>query len=328
MYEAPSHSHRNRLIALTAVAGALVIAVVLALVLSGGNRAKAGQAQQTLPPASPSAPLSNGAPTGGALTSGVLSNGAVVTSSGSAHSHGASSPDTGVGATPATRTSPATHTTSPATHTTSPAAPGPLHVSVSLAGPVAYRGWCPVRMMYAATITVDHTPADLTYHWNDGTASAGAPTLHVTHSPVTITRTIDPADSTTGSLSLDVLSPVSASSNVAHFSVMCQSVAVGTATVSPASYTGDCSRGITFTFTGTVSVTNGPLDLEYRWTRSDGSTGPTESLSFGPGSSTQAVHDTWRLGGSHGSQTFSEQLQVLGDHGTSSNPASFTIWCV
>lgn len=185
-----------------------------------------------------------------------------------------------------------------------------------------------MSLTYTATITVSHTPADVSYHWNDGSASAGAPTLHITHSPATVSRTINPSASTSGALSLDVLGPVPTSSNTAHYSIACQSVSVGHATVTPGAYTGDCSRGITFTFTDTVSVTNGPFVLQYRWVGSDGGIFQTQTLSFGPGSSTQTAHATWTLGGSHGSQTFSARLEILGDHGTSSNDAAFTIWCV
>ena len=315
-YGRPSNAQRNRVIALVALVIVAIAAVVLALVLSGGNSASAKNAARSGGPAAPVSPSTDqvsSSTSSSAASSAASSSSAPVSSAAAPHGTGSA------------------HSTAPpptSTSATRTATPPPTHVSVSLAGPASYRGWCPIALTYTATITVDHTPADISYHWNDGTASAGAPTLHVTHSPVTVSRTINPSTSTSGSLSLDVLGPVPASSNSAHFVIACQGVSVSTRpTVSPAAYTGDCSRGITFTFTATVYATNGPFTVQYRWVRSDGPDA-TQTLSFGPGSSSQTVHTTWTLSGPAGRTTRWAYLQILGDHGTTSDPVSFDIWCV
>ena len=70
-------------------------------------------------------------------------------------------------------------------------------------------------------------------------------------------------------------------------------------------------------------TTNGPGSVTYRWERSDGATGQTETLNF-TGAGTQTVTNSWQLS-ANGS--FWERVHVLTPNDTSSNDASFTNNC-
>lgn len=59
--------------------------------------------------------------------------------------------------------------------------------------------------------------------------------------------------------------------------------------VSPTSYSGTCPA--TFNFTGTITM-NGPGTVTYRWERSDGTTKPSQTLTFTT-SGTQTITDVW-----------------------------------
>jgi hypothetical protein len=195
---------------------------------------------------------------------------------------------------------------------------------------MGFEGFCPETLDYAATITVDHVPTDISYTWIDGT-SAGLATLHVTHSPVMVTRSLTPADTTMGDISLEVVSPSSVVSNTVHFNVLCTHVTIGHATTNPPAYTGSCVRRITFTTTVPVTVTNGPLVLSYRWVRSDGAVSSVQTAFFGHGTSTQDLTFDWTQSNSStvgAPDNDWVQLQIVGTPGGVSNQSSFAIWCV
>jgi hypothetical protein len=201
-------------------------------------------------------------------------------------------------------------------------------VHANLTGPVAYQGVCPATLEYSATVTVDPAAtSDVTYNWNDGTAS-GAATVHLVHGTATITRTVTLSESGSGSVQLQVISPATVSSNTRSFRVECIGDTAGTASTTPLAYTGDCSRRITFTTTAAITVTNGPAAVTYRWLRSDGAPSAVQTVDFGPGTSTQSVSTTWSRSLSTGPERGWEQLEILTPVAGHSNQSAFSLWCV
>src|SRR5262245_49477747 len=92
-----------------------------------------------------------------------------------------------------------------------------------------------------------------------------------------------------------------------------------TASVGTSAYLDHCP-GV-FDFTGSVTSTSGTVT--YRWERSDGATGPEQSLSFAK-SGTQTITDSWELGAIG---TFWERVHVLSPKDLYSNKATFTNAC-
>jgi hypothetical protein len=92
-----------------------------------------------------------------------------------------------------------------------------------------------------------------------------------------------------------------------------------TASVGPNAYIDHCP-GV-FSFTGSVTSTSGTVT--YRWERSDGATGPEQTLSFAK-SGTQTITDSWELSAVG---TFWERVHVLSPMDLSSNKATFTNAC-
>jgi hypothetical protein len=96
------------------------------------------------------------------------------------------------------------------------------------------------------------------------------------------------------------------------------------ASVDEEKFAGKCPHR--FTFTGVITV-EGEGDVTYRWVRSDGVAGPTETLHFdGPGS--LPVTYTWDLGAS--GQTYDNywaRLEILSPESLFSNKAIFSLTC-
>jgi hypothetical protein len=92
---------------------------------------------------------------------------------------------------------------------------------------------------------------------------------------------------------------------------------------SSGAYTGPCPA--THYFVADVTV-DGACTVTYRWERSDGATGPVQTLVFS-GASTQQIGDTWILGGGPGTGTVWERVNVLTPLPMTSNQASVTITC-
>ncbi len=93
----------------------------------------------------------------------------------------------------------------------------------------------------------------------------------------------------------------------------------------PSNFTGECPKRIEFS--GRVSVIGGSGTVSYRLIRSDGATGPVETLTFdGPGSKT--ISSTWRLGGA--GKTYNRYwraIKILEPNPMESNKAYFTLKC-
>ncbi len=102
------------------------------------------------------------------------------------------------------------------------------------------------------------------------------------------------------------------------------------ASVDPSNYHGACAATMLFTFTGIINVPAGSPGgaISYTWLRSDSATGPTETISFKAGVTTQMVTTTWRLGSTWGDgTTFWEALQVTAPNSVTSAHANFSFVC-
>ena len=218
--------------------------------------------------------------------------------------------------------------TSPTSVTTSvPRTPGPVFAVTAAAAsvsPGSYSGACPGTFVFSANITTNG-PGSVTYRWerSDGTAGqtetlnfTGAGTQAVTNS-----RQL----SANGSFweRVHVLTPNDTSSNDASFTNSCGGFAVTatTASVSPSTYGGACPG--TFNFLADIT-TNGAGSVTYRWERSDGVTGPTQTLTFNAAGTQPAAAASWQL---DGNGAFWERVHVLTPNDISSNQATFTNSC-
>ena len=102
------------------------------------------------------------------------------------------------------------------------------------------------------------------------------------------------------------------------------------ATVDHSNYHGACASTMLFTFTGIINVPAGSPGgtVSYTWLRSDSATGPTETVSFNAGVTSQTVTTTWQLGSSLGNgTTFWEALQVTAPNSVTSAHANFSFVC-
>ena len=95
------------------------------------------------------------------------------------------------------------------------------------------------------------------------------------------------------------------------------------AVVNPKSWDGPCPA--TVKFTGTIFVSHHPATVTYRWERSDGAKGPTQTLTIN--ASGEGVTDTWTLGAGKQHKKVWERLHVLTPTGISSNTASVDVHC-
>jgi hypothetical protein len=92
----------------------------------------------------------------------------------------------------------------------------------------------------------------------------------------------------------------------------------------PSDYSGPCPGRITFP--GTIRTTGGSGRVSYRFTRSDKSTGPVETLDIAS-ASVREVETTWALG-AHGWVVEGWQaLEVVAPQPLTSAPARFRFWC-
>jgi hypothetical protein len=119
-----------------------------------------------------------------------------------------------------------------------------------------------------------------------------------------------------------VATPLSVSSLAARSS------APGTVTgfqisADPRSYSGTCPAKIGWK--ATIHVSNPPVQIAYRWERSDGSPGPTRRLRITE--KTADVTETWQLGGSGSHMTVWQKVHVLSPVDKSSGSAPVKIAC-
>ncbi|MGA2160038.1 MAG: hypothetical protein ABSG90_12600 [Dehalococcoidia bacterium] len=209
-----------------------------------------------------------------------------------------------------------------------PAQPPPNSANFAITNVIAtvdspsYSGPCPKTLTFTAFIT-SNGPGTATYGWE---RSDGSPGLHhgITFSSAgsqTVTETWQLGLTYTGWEQLHVFNPNDLISNQANFTLNCGYAVTGvTASVAPV-LTGACPK--TIAFSGLITANGGPMTVTYRWERSDGAVGPTQSLFF-PASSSQPVNETWQLGASYSGW---ERLHVLAPNDMLSNQASFSLSC-
>ena len=199
-----------------------------------------------------------------------------------------------------------------------------LSVAVS---PTTFTGDCTTPHVFTFTATIQTNEPKLSYQWmRSDNATSPAQTSQVTNGTLTVTTTWSLSASYSGWEELQILSPFAKVSNHADFTLTCTPPppTLGTATVSPPSFTGDCASTVTFHFSETITVHNGPASVTYKWIRSDGAIAPTQTLTFPAGTSTQTVTDTWTISASY---TGWEAVQIESPAAEVSNHADFTLTC-
>ncbi len=185
-----------------------------------------------------------------------------------------------------------------------------------------YSGPCPKYLTFTAVIT-SNGPGTATYGWerSDGALGLNKTITFAAAGSQTVSETWQLGESYSGWERVHVYNPNDMVSNQATFNLNCSFVVNSiNATVTPITI-GPCPR--TVTFSATMSVNGGPVTVVYRWERSDGATGPTQSLYFGA-SSAQVIGDSWTLGTSYSGW---ERVHVLSPNDTYSNQASFALTC-
>ncbi|HMK39385.1 MAG TPA: hypothetical protein VK569_08595 [Bacteroidota bacterium] len=78
-------------------------------------------------------------------------------------------------------------------------------------------------------------------------------------------------------------------------------------------------------FTGTIFVSNPPVDVEYTWIRSDGAKGPVKKATIR--SAGEGFTDTWDVGAPKQKIKVWERLEVHSPNRASCNPAHATVNC-
>jgi hypothetical protein len=91
----------------------------------------------------------------------------------------------------------------------------------------------------------------------------------------------------------------------------------------PRSYSGSCPAKIGWK--ATIHVSNPPVQVEYRWERSDGTTSSTRRITVSQ--KTADVTETWQLGGSGAHLTVWQKVHVLSPVDRSSGSAPVRITC-
>ena len=91
----------------------------------------------------------------------------------------------------------------------------------------------------------------------------------------------------------------------------------------PRSYSGSCPAKIGWK--ATIHVSNPPVQVEYRWERSDGAKSPTRKLTITE--KTADVTETWQLGGSGAHLNVWEKVHVLSPVDKTSGFAPVRITC-
>lgn len=111
----------------------------------------------------------------------------------------------------------------------------------------------------------------------------------------------------------------------ATFRVIPPASASAVVTVTPKTRTGPCGSGVKFDFTATITVTKGPVNVTYRWIRSDGAGASEETVSFpGTGRQQKTVTDSWTISASY---TGWEAIELYNPNSGQSNHANFTLTC-
>ena len=98
-------------------------------------------------------------------------------------------------------------------------------------------------------------------------------------------------------------------------------VVEATLNAAPVTHTGPCPA--TIRFSGRISAIGGAGTVTYRFVRSDGATGPIQTVAFS-GPASRDVTTTWLLGASYEGW---EQIVILEPQDLKSNRAGFSLTC-
>lgn len=233
-----------------------------------------------------------------------------------------------VGSTNGGSTGGAAPTGGPVAGTDPGAAEQPRVSAVLTASRAGYTGQCPPpdsAIRFSAQVSVFSGPTTVRYHWvrSDGAVTDPAAVTFSGSGRRTVTTSWLPRGTFSGWLELRVLSPAVATSNRVNFSVSCQIGVAATASVTPRSASGDCAA--VFTTSGTVSVTDGPATVTYRWISNSNPDGPVETINFtNRGRQTQTVSSViqpLRAG------DFWVAIEILSPVSKESNRAEYTVRC-
>jgi hypothetical protein len=163
----------------------------------------------------------------------------------------------------------------------------------------SFIGGCPKTFHFSAVITVNG-PGTVTYRWerSDGGSADTQSITFAAAGSQTVTDSWRLWASYSGWERVHILTPNDSLSNQANFTLTCEeefAVTSVTASVTPESFTGACSK--TFNFSAVITV-NGPGTVKYRWERSDGASGPPQSITFTAAGS-KTVTTSWTLTASY-----------------------------
>ncbi|MDB4293066.1 hypothetical protein N9954_06615 [Maribacter sp.] len=192
---------------------------------------------------------------------------------------------------------------------------------------------CPEKIDFEADITVDG-PVTITYAW---LRSVGGPATENTlefeeagTKTITTSWTLGASGNNYEGYwqQLKVIAPQEVLSNKATFDLFCDDEVVGitaTATVvGEDDFSGECPKR--FDFEGVITA-DGPATITYTWLRSDGATGPENTLEFTEAGS-QTVNISWTLGGSGNQyEGYWRQLKVITPQEVLSERAEFDLDC-
>lgn len=198
------------------------------------------------------------------------------------------------------------------TTTTTPPPPGPpqLKITMSSTTPTANQD----VTLQVGTVSGE-IPASAQWDFGDGSTGSGVTVTHrwATARTYQVSVQATMSDGRTGTTSATVqVTPA-------------QPSVAATASANPPSFTGDCTNGVTFTFTAVISVQSGPAVVSYTWLRSDGAIAPPQQLTFPAGGvQQQTVTDTWTLSGT---TTGWEAVQWTSPETGQSNHADISLTC-
>ncbi|MGW0804182.1 hypothetical protein [Nonomuraea sp. NPDC002799] len=229
--------------------------------------------------------------------------------------------------------SPAQASTSTKTSTASSKAK--ISVSTPKAATGNYEGSCPVKVNFSAKIAVPvKGSTKLAYRWLHGDGSKSKVSVIKLKGKGTKTVTVKQAitfkEEVKGWEAVQVLGPKKVTSKKGYFSVSCVKpqdnvrthldVSVSaSAWASPSSYVGPCTPGDKIDFVGLIRTTH-PTWVRYRWILNG------DVVDYGKVKVGDARKVGFGISPRHSQRGYA-QLEILGRDGTSSNRASYKVWC-
>jgi hypothetical protein len=209
-----------------------------------------------------------------------------------------------------------------------------IHVTVSpitvvsiLSAPGFHSGLCGVNATFAATVSVDRGPVDVTYQWERSTGDTFAgPTIHFAGTGAQV-QTVNTGwqfgETTTAWERLHVTSPVDIATANKTFTAECSGVVIDDVVTAPTSH---CAP-YTFNFTASIYSNIPPgTTVQYQWQRSDGGVGPLQTVTSGLSPWSLGVSTSWTLSATsyEGWQTLVVSWHTSTDHTVQAQTPHFT----